>query len=291
MPRDAGNSLEQARSIVIRANRATYSDRIGGTDPGDYYRFRLKKRSYFDLRLKGLRANADVELVQDQNRNGMLDLGDVVASSRALDRRAESIQIQGLESGIYFVRVIPGAKRATRYRLILSARSTTRTSFAYEVVNRTNQIRRDQGLHPLALNTQLSQAAQTYAKDMATQDFFSHTGVDGSTWQQRIRASGYDFSNAAENLAIGHPTPASVVEGWMNSSGHRYNMLSQQVQEIGVGYFYLAEDGGKVTSNHYWAESFGTPTAVDSRLPENQDVFSRDFPSRHREEFFNKLDG
>lgn len=289
MSRNAGNSFKQPRSIVIRAKRATYTDQIiGGSE--DYYHFRLKKRSYFDLRLKGLRADANVELIQDHNRNGEVDLGEVVASSRAPDRRAESIQIQGLESGTYFVRVMPVSNRATRYRLVWSARSTVQTSFAYEVVKRTNQIRRDRGLHSLALNTQLSRAAQAYAKNMATQDFFSHTGADGSTWQQRIRTSGYDFSDAAENLAIGHSTPASVVEGWMNSPGHQYNMLAQQIQEIGVGYFYLAQDEGKVNSNHYWAQSFGTPIATDFQFKNTQDIFNRDFPSRHRKEFFNNLD-
>jgi uncharacterized protein YkwD len=137
------------------------------------------------------------------------------------------------------------------------------------------------------LNTQLEQAAQSYAKSMSTQDFFSHQGADGSTWQQRIRATGYHFSDAAENLAIGHPTPVRVVDAWMNSPGHRRNMLAYQLQEIGVGYYYLRHDRGRVNANHYWAKSFGTPASASGST---QDPFERTSPSRSIQEFFNRLD-
>lgn len=285
MPSDPANRLDQAKPITIGSNRTRFTDRIGGADQ-HFYRLRFKQRSALELQLKGLRSNADVELVQDRNRNGEVDLGEVVGSSRAPDRRAESIQIQGLDAGTYFVRVFPKTDRTTRYQLMLSAQSTSRTSFAYEVVKRTNEIRRSRGLPALAVNTQLSQAAQAYAKHMATQDFFSHTGADGSTWQERILATGYNFSDAAENLAIGHSSTSSVINGWMNSPGHRDNMLAYQVQEIGAGYFYLARDEGRVASNHYWAQSFGTPAGARSM----EDPFERDFPNRHIEEFYDKLD-
>lgn len=292
---DDMNRMSQARAIAISPRSKTYRDRLGGIFQDNWYRFRLGKRSHFELQLKGLKANVDLELIQDRNRNLHVDLGEVVASSRAPDRRQETISIQGLDSGTYFIRVVPNANQATAnqtttYRLVLSAQSTSKTSFTYEVIKQTNAIREARGLPRLALNTQLSQAAQTYAENMATQDFFSHTGADGSTWQQRIRAQGYSFSDAAENLAIGHSSPTRVVDGWMGSPGHRRNMLAYQVQEIGVGYFYLSRDSGKIRSNHYWAESFGTPIGASGGISDPTDPFEQEFPNRHIEEFFNKLD-
>lgn len=287
---DNTNRINPVRSIAISARNKTYKDRVGGIFSENWYRFRLNKRSYFELELKGLRANADVELVHDHNRNQTVDLGEVVASSRAPDRFKETISIQGLDAGTYFIRIAPSTNQTTTYRLVLSAKSTSKTSFTYDVVKRTNTIREARGLHRLSLNTQLSQAAQAYAENMATQDFFSHTGADGSSWQQRIRAQGYTFSDAAENLAIGHSSPARVVDGWMGSPGHRRNMLAYQVQEIGVGYFYLSRDSGKIRSNHYWAESFGTPIGASGGISDPTDPFEQEFPSRHIEEFFNKLD-
>lgn len=286
MARDIANHLGQASKISISASDRSYRNRIGGTDSEDWYRIRFKRRSHFQLTLKGLRANADIELVQDRNRNNQLEQGEVIASSRAIDRRQETIDIQGLAPGSYQIRILAKADRPTAYRLVLAAKPTTQVSFTYDVVQRTNAIRAARGLHPLALNTQLTEAAQTYAKQMAINDFFSHRGADGSTWQQRIRATGYTFSDAAENLAIDHRTPSQVIEGWMGSPGHRANMLAYQVQEIGVGYFFLAQDRGRVVSNHYWAESFGTPLDASQAA----DPFDRDFPSRHIEEFFDKFD-
>jgi uncharacterized protein YkwD len=287
MLREAKNYLDGAKSIAISSNSQVFKDHLRGTDAEQYYRLRLKKRSHFELRLKKLKSNADLELIHDRNGNKTRELGEVVASSRAPDRRKETIDIQGLEPGTYFIRVFARENRRTRYRLKLSTRSTSKVSFAYQVVQQTNALRLERGLHPLALNTQLSKTAQRYAEAMATQDFFSHTGADGSTWQQRILNSGYNFSSAAENLAIGYATPAQVIQGWMNSPGHRDNMLAYQVQEIGVGYFYLNPDQGQITSNHYWAESFGT--LMDS--PDQPvDELNRSDRSRHQQTFFDKLD-
>jgi uncharacterized protein YkwD len=287
MLRDDRNHLDRANTVAISSKPQTFKDRLRGPDLEQYYRLRLKKRSHFELQLKRLKSNADVELLRDWNRNKKQDLGEVVASSRAANRQKETIDIQGLEPGTYFIRVFARGNQRTRYRLQLSARSTSQTSLTYQVVQQTNALRQERGLYPLALNTQLSRTAQTYTEAMATQDFFSHTGADGSTWQQRILSTGYDFSSAAENLAIGYTTPSRVIQGWMNSPGHRDNMLSAQVQEIGVGYFYFNPDPGRITSYHYWAESFGTP--LDLTIQSNSGASNRD-RSRHQQTFVDKLD-
>lgn len=262
MARDISDSLDQAKAIAISPKKTTLRNQIGGSDLQDVLSFRLRGRSSLKLRLGRLKQNADIELIQDTNKNNAVDLGDVVASSRSTENRADVIKIAGLAAGRYFARVIAKSEDTTAYRLALSASASSTISPTYEIVLRTNEFRQQNGLAPLALNTQLTRAAQRYARQMGTQDFFSHTGKDGSSPWDRIRAADYDFSEAAENLAAGHTTPASAMNGWFNSSGHRRNLLAYQVQEIGVGYFYQRSDGGTVTYQYYWAQSMATPGDV-----------------------------
>jgi uncharacterized protein YkwD len=88
---------------------------------------------------------------------------------------------------------------------------------------------------------------------MATGGYFSHDSRDGRTPFQRIAAAGYTFSIAAENIAAGQRTPQDVTAGWMNSPGHRANILNCSLVHIGVGYAV----GG--TYGTYWTQDFGTP--------------------------------
>ena len=122
------------------------------------------------------------------------------------------------------------------------------SGYENRVIELTNQERRKRGLSPLRHNNKLAAAAQKYSRHMATHNFLSHRGKDGSTVGDRIKAQGYRFSTWAENIAKGHRTPEDVVRGWMNSSGHRRNILNPRLREIGVGYY-----------NRYWTQVFGTP--------------------------------
>lgn len=130
--------------------------------------------------------------------------------------------------------------------------------FIDQIVSLTNAERAKWGLAPLTIEVQLNQAAQKHSADMAYGDQFSHTGVDGSTPWTRIEASGYQYQAAAENIAAGYSTPATVVASWMNSPGHRANILNPNVRNIGVGHVFLANDTGNVNFNHYWTQVFGT---------------------------------
>ncbi len=88
---------------------------------------------------------------------------------------------------------------------------------------------------------------------MAAKNYFSHTGLDGRSPFDRMRDAGYSYSSAAENIAAGQPTPAAVVNGWMNSEGHRANILNCKLTQIGVG---VARGG---SYGIYWTQVFGTP--------------------------------
>ncbi len=131
--------------------------------------------------------------------------------------------------------------------------STTVSPLAQQVVDLTNQYRVAAGCAPLTVSPQLTAAAAAHSQDMATNNFFSHTGSDGSTPWQRIRRTGYSYSTAAENIAAGYRTAEQVVQGWYNSDGHRSNMLNCNLREIGVAY----ADGGSY--GRYWTQVFATP--------------------------------
>ncbi len=143
--------------------------------------------------------------------------------------------------------------------LIVKSPTPTPSDFAVRVTARTNYYRAQNGCPALTLHTQLTNAGQRHSEDMAINDFFSHTGSDGSSPWDRIHAAGYQYSRAAENIAAGYPTPEAVVDGWMQRSGHRSNILNCALQDIGVGYYYLENDTGNVNYKHYWTQVFATP--------------------------------
>ncbi|WP_239329435.1 CAP domain-containing protein [Frankia sp. CiP3] len=122
-----------------------------------------------------------------------------------------------------------------------------------QVVTLTNTERAKAGCAPLTVDSRLTAAAQAHSDDMATHNYFSHTSQDGRTPFQRMAAAGYQFSIAAENIAAGQRTPAEVMTGWMNSAGHRENILNCSLKQIGVGY------GVGGSYGMYWTQDFGTP--------------------------------
>jgi uncharacterized protein YkwD len=128
-----------------------------------------------------------------------------------------------------------------------------------EVVQETNRYRSEHGCSPLTVDSRLAEAAQDHARHMALNDYFSHIAPGGSTPYDRIEAKGYRYSVAAENIFAGTRTAAETVKGWYNSEGHRKNMLNCDLEEIGVGYYYLEDDTGSVNYHTYWVQVFGTP--------------------------------
>lgn len=93
---------------------------------------------------------------------------------------------------------------------------------------------------------------------MALQDFFSHTGRDGSNLTDRVSATGLTLTvPLAENVAAGYTTPESVVQGWMDSPEHRDNILNPDFTQLGVGHYFWENDTGDLMDyNHYWTQVF-----------------------------------
>lgn len=121
------------------------------------------------------------------------------------------------------------------------------TAFESEVVRLVNEIRKQNGLSPLTQDWELSRVARYKSQDMRDKGYFSHTSPTYGTPFQMIRAFGLSYRTAGENIARGYSTPQAVVNGWMNSSGHRANILNASFTKIGVGY---------VANGHYWTQMF-----------------------------------
>ena len=89
---------------------------------------------------------------------------------------------------------------------------------------------------PVSWSENLAMAAYLHSEDMVLNNFFSHTGSDGSSPGQRISRQGYPWWTCGENIAVGYPTVASVIQGWLGSEGHCRNLMDPAFTEIGAGY-------------------------------------------------------
>jgi uncharacterized protein YkwD len=118
---------------------------------------------------------------------------------------------------------------------------------AAQVVTLTNAERQRAGCAPLEVDSRLTAAAQAHAEDMAANRYFDHTSLDGRSFADRIRDAGYP-DPGAENIAQGQPDARSVVADWMDSPGHRRNILDCSLRAIGVGH---------AGADDYWVQDFG----------------------------------
>ncbi|TDC48058.1 CAP domain-containing protein, partial [Actinomadura sp. KC345] len=124
--------------------------------------------------------------------------------------------------------------------------------FAAEVTSLTNGHRTAHGLRPLGNDPRLTAAAQAYSEDMVARRFYSHTCPSGSEPWDRAAAAGCTHVGIGENIACGQRSPAEVVQGWMDSPGHRANILKPEFTHIGIGF----QCGGQAGT--YWTQLFGT---------------------------------
>ncbi|NND70017.1 MAG: CAP domain-containing protein [Rhodothermales bacterium] len=114
------------------------------------------------------------------------------------------------------------------------------------VLDIVNDERQKEGLGLLIWNDELMLAAQAHAEDMFANDYFSHNSRDGRNFVDRVGETDYDASPTGENIAYGYSSPEDVMIAWMDSPGHRANILSSQSTEVGVGFH-----------ENYWVQVFG----------------------------------
>ncbi len=124
---------------------------------------------------------------------------------------------------------------------------TSASAYEKQVVTLVNQERAKNGLSALTLNDKLGKMARAKSQDMHDNNYFSHTSPTYGSPFDMMKTFGISYRTAGENIAMGYATPESVVTGWMNSPGHRANILNKNFTQIGVGY---------VKDGHYWTQEF-----------------------------------
>ena len=172
------------------------------------------------------------------------------------------------------MRIRIGAVCALAFTLALAGSAFAAASYEEQIVEMVNIERWNNGqLPPLKHNAMLDASSEMHSVNMADRNFFAHCDLDESTlpWD-RMTSVGYSWAWAGENIAAGQSTPASVMSGWMNSSGHRANILNTNFYEIGVGYYAPGSDGSNVRLDlnsdcvqeqtngpfyRYWTQNFG----------------------------------
>ncbi len=122
-------------------------------------------------------------------------------------------------------------------------------SFQKEVLDLVNVERTNRGLQPLKFNSELSKVATLKSQDMIDKNYFDHTSPTYGSPFDMMKQFGITYRTAGENIAMGQETPKEVMNSWMNSPGHRKNILNPDFTELGVG---IASDG----SSLYWTQMF-----------------------------------
>lgn len=149
----------------------------------------------------------------------------------------------------------------------LLAASTSSYVFAIssnDVSALSNSARTSNGLAPLTTDQALTSAAQAKAEHMLANGYFAHNAPDGTTGWTFISASGYDYSTAGENLAASNQGASAVVTGWMNSPGHRANLLSATYTEVGYGVVYVGDwtyQEATYSGTYYVVALYASPAA------------------------------
>lgn len=180
---------------------------------------------------------------------------DVVEQSTCFNNRCQISRVDGerFRGFDLMVRVTP-VSGFGNFKLKLIDHGNL-NSIAKKVIRNTNKQRRQRGLDPLTGNKRLQMAAQAHVDDMdAVGRYLGHESSDGRQLRDRIDEVNYQWRYIAENAATGQGSPQDVVESWMNSPGHRANIISKDVSEIGVGFAIDNQTGAT-----YWIQNFGKP--------------------------------
>ncbi|RNA68630.1 CAP domain-containing protein [Alteribacter keqinensis] len=145
---------------------------------------------------------------------------------------------------------LPSAQSAQQPSQTSEQTSSELSEFEQEVVRLTNEERAQHGLPELEIAEDVSEVARDKSADMRDNNYFDHNSPTHGSPFDMMRSYGVNYNAAGENIAAGQQTPEQVVDAWMNSQGHRENILSSNYTEIGVGHV----EGGQY--GHYWTQMF-----------------------------------
>lgn len=162
-----------------------------------------------------------------------------------LDRLGRSplyVFLYAVPEGDWFARGTSGVRDLDRVRA--------------EMLARVNAARKKAGAQPLRSNSKLDLAAQRHAEDMLTRNYFAHENPEKKSVRERASATGYEWQRIGENIAEGQFSVDEVMDTWMNSPGHRKNILEPDFKELGVG--LTLGPTGRGGHRIVWAQAFGT---------------------------------
>lgn len=197
-----------------------------------------------------------------KTKRTFLSLFLVLTLALGMTSGASALRIKSLRSTIGTIRCILDPRSCSRQTTAKTettpavketpsapAKTDAAAALDYErqVVELVNRQRANYGLQPLTISADLCAKARIKSQDMASNRYFSHTSPTYGSPFDMMRSLGISYSAAGENIAMGYATPSAVVTAWMNSSGHRANILSARYTTIGVGY---------VASGNYWTQWF-----------------------------------
>lgn len=201
------------------------------------------------------------------NRSGVVLVGLALLAGCGAEERVEVTPdgVVGEGMAMETVEAVGGEYTAQAYCDDVTTWDANWASFETQVLNLVNQ-RRAAGatcggvskpaVPAVALDTRLRCAARKHSKDMAVNNFFSHTGTGNTSPWDRMKSAGYTYNAAGENIAANQATPEAVMTSWMNSTGHCNNIMNGSFKKLGVGYYYRASGA---TYKHYWTQDFGAP--------------------------------
>lgn len=147
--------------------------------------------------------------------------------------------------------------------MVSAADASPNRELEQQVLVLINQQRAQGGCEPLVMQSQLRAAAAGHANAMAAKNFFGHASKNGAKFSSRIKAQGYSGHKYAENIAAGYASAEKVVAIWMNSHGHRVNIMNCAYTETGIALAYQEDDaplpGSDYPMHYYWVQEFAKP--------------------------------
>lgn len=203
-------------------------------------------------------GNCNIQTVLNQCSDGSCDINDIIAKCGLLPNNEQCTDCDDSKAAQPTAPVTP----TTPTQPTMTTPTTTETAtpsvpttttdssvseYEKQVVTLVNQYRAENGLAPLTLNMELSKVARLKSQDMKDKNYFSHTSPTYGSPFDMMKQFGISYRTAGENIAMGQQTPEAVMTAWMNSEGHRANILNSSYTQIGVGY---------VADGNYWTQMF-----------------------------------
>lgn len=200
-------------------------------------------------------AAAPVYIMGDINGNGKIDSTDALLIQRYLVKQVNLNSTEKLVADIDFDEKITSMD-AMRVMRCVSGYSddvvgtNLNDAFEKEVIRLVNLERAKEGLSTLKSDTTLCKVSGIRAEELTT--LLSHNRTDGTTWSSLVKKYNIKYKVTGENIAAGHESPVKVFNAWMNSPGHRANILDPDYTKIGVGHYYSTD----LYYEHYWEQLF-----------------------------------